>query len=168
MEVESGVQRLNNQDRASRKVKAGKNVQGRPKTKTLKKVKPDKKETKRSRRTARRALLMAKVEAMTSASMVAMWKSLKALKKTSAATRGEKKALREKKVRLMAKIRAEVEREGKKAAEVKSEKAAQVEVKHTTLGQVAVAQIAAPTKHKPVPSHPTNGMGMRTLAFRPR
>jgi hypothetical protein len=121
---------------------------------------------------------MAKVEAMTSASMMAMNKSLKALKRTSATTRGEKRALREKKIDLMKKIRAEVAREGEKAVQVKGERAVQVrgersvqvKAEQITADQVAVAQVAAatPTRHEPIPSQPTNDVGMRTLAFRPR
>jgi hypothetical protein len=160
MEVELGAQSLSNQAKVSRKDKQKKNVQGRPKT--LKKVKPVKIETKRSRRTARKAMLMATVEAMTSASMVAMNKSLKALNRTSAATKGEKRALRGKKIGPMRKIRAEVAREGEKAVQVRSEQA--------TAEQVAVAHVAAaaPTRHEPIPSQPTYDVGMRTLTFRPR
>jgi hypothetical protein len=171
-----GAQSLSNQAKVSRKDKQKKNVQGRPKT--LKKVKPVKIETKRSRRTARKAMLMATVEAMTSASMVAMNKSLKALKRTSAATKGEKRALRGKKIGPMRKIRAEVAREGEKAVQVKAEravqvngeKAVQVKSEQATAEQVAVAHVAAaaPTRYEPIPSQPTYDVGMRTLTFRPR
>lgn len=173
-----GAQSLSNQAKVSRKDKQKKNVQSRPKTKTLKKVKPVKIETKRSRRTARKAMLMATVEAMTSASMVAMNKSLKAFKRTSAATKGEKRALRGKKIGLMKKIRAEVAREGEKAVQVKAERAVQVkrekevQVKseQTRTDQVAVAHVAAaaPTRHESMPSWPPYDVGMRTLTFRPR
>jgi hypothetical protein len=116
---------------------------------------------------------MAKVEAMTSASMMAMNKSLKALKRTSATTRGEKRALREKKIDLMKKIRAEVAREGEKAVQVKGERAVQVRGERSVqvkAEQITADQVAAatPTRHEPIPSQPTNDVGMRTLAFRPR
>jgi hypothetical protein len=170
MDVEIGAQRLSNQAKVSRKYKRKKNIQGHPKTETLKKVKPVKKETKRSRRTVRKAMLMAKVEAMTSASMVAMNKSLEALKRTSAATKGEKRALRGKKIRLMKKIRAEVAKEGEEAVQVRDEKGVQVKAEQTTAEQVAVAKVAAaaPTRHEPIPSQPTNDVGMRTPTFRPK
>lgn len=158
MEVEYGVGRPRNQARVSTKDKA-QNVKGRHRTKTLKTVKPAKKESKRRRRKARRAILMAKMEAITSASMVAMRKSLKALKVPSGATKAERKAVREQKSTLMMQIRVEVEREAEKAVHANTEQ--------VTAEQFTVAQVAA-TRHEPIPSQPMNGIGMRTLAFRPK